>query len=256
MSARRRRAKTTLPPLAKRSGRAVFGGLRRSFARPVDEQLRIGVVGGTGSEGRGLAVRFALTGLPITIGSRDPARAREVARELSERHLGASIAGASNEETIAKSNVVILAIPFAHAGALVEACRDLFTPGTLVIDVTVPLVFEAGKPRFVEPAEGSAAEHLRRRLPDQAALACAFKTLPARLLEHVETPLDCDDFVCGDSVESRDRVAAVVRRIPGLRPVDTGPLESARVVERMTLLAVTINKRYKRHGARFQVLGI
>ena len=88
------------------------------------------------------------------------------------------------------------------------------------------------------------------------ALACAFKTLPARLLEHVETALDCDDFICGDSAESRERVSALVRQIPGLRPVDTGPLESARVLERMTLLAITINKRYKRHGARFQVLGI
>ena len=222
----------------------------------MDEQLRIGVVGGTGSEGRGLAVRFALTGLPVTIGSRDAARAAEVARELSERHAAASIAGASNEDTIAGSNLVILAIPFVHAGALVEACRDVFAPGTLVIDVTVPLIFDGGKPRFVEPAEGSAAEHLRLRLSDQVGLACAFKTLPARLLEHIETPLDCDDFVCGDSMESRERVSAMVRRIPGLRPVGTGPLESARVVERMTLLAITINKRYKRHGARFQVLGI
>jgi NADPH-dependent F420 reductase len=222
----------------------------------LDEQLRIGVVGGTGNEGRGLAVRFALTGLRVTIGSRDAARAVEVARELSERHAAATIAGASNQDTIADSNVVILAIPFAHAGAMVDACRDVFAAGTLVIDVTVPLIFEAGKPRFVEPAEGSAAEHLRLRLPDHVGLACAFKTLPARLLEHIETPLDCDDFVCGDSMESRDRVSALVRRIPGLRPVDTGPLESARAVERMTLLAITINKRYKRHGARFQVLGI
>ena len=152
--------------------------------------------------------------------------------------------------------MVILAIPFVHAGAIVDACRPQFVPGTLVVDVTVPLVFDAGKPRFVEPEEGSAAEHLRPRLPEHVALACAFKTLPARLLEHVETPLDCDDLVCGDSIESCDRVSALVRRIPGLRAVDTGPLESARVIERMTLLAITINKRYKRHGARFQVLGI
>lgn len=222
----------------------------------MDEQLRLGVVGGTGSEGRGLAVRFALTGVRVTIGSRDSARAAEVARGLCERHAAASIAGMSNEGTIADSNVVILAVPFVHAGPMVESYRELFTPGTLVIDVTVPVLFDAGKPRFVEPAEGSAAEHLRSRLPDDVGLACAFKTLPARLLEQVETPLDCDDFVCGDSIESRERASALVSRIPGLRPVDTGALESARVLERMTLLAITINKRYKRHGARFQVLGI
>jgi 8-hydroxy-5-deazaflavin:NADPH oxidoreductase len=222
----------------------------------VDEELRIGVVGGTGNEGRGLAVRFALSGLAVTIGSRDAARAVNVARELSARHAAAAIAGASNEDTIARSNVVMLAIPFVHAGAIVDACRHQFVPGTLVVDVTVPLNFDAGKPRFVEPEEGSAAEHLRQRLPEHVALACAFKTLPARLLEHIETALDCDDLVCGDSIESRDRVSALVRRIPGLRAVDTGPLDSARVIERMTLLAITINKRYKRHGARFQVLGI
>jgi NADPH-dependent F420 reductase len=222
----------------------------------VDELLRIGVVGGTGNEGRGLAVRFALTGVPVTIGSRDPARAAEVARGLCEQHAATSIAGMSNEDTIAGSDVVILAVPFVHAGPIVDRYRELFTPGTLVIDVTVPVMFDAGKPRFVEPAEGSAAEHLRLRLPNHVGLACAFKTLPARLLEHAETPLDCDDFVCGDSIESRERASALVGRIPGLRPVDTGPLESARVLERMTLLAITINKRYKRHGARFQVLGI
>jgi len=222
----------------------------------MEEQLRVGVVGGTGSEGRGLAARLALTGLRVTIGSRDPARAVSVARELGERLPAASIGGVSNENAIAASNVVILAVPFVHAGPMVEAHLELFMPGALVIDVTVPVVFDAGKPRFVEPPEGSAAEHLRSRLPDRVALACAFKTLPARLLEHVETPLDCDDFVCGDSLESRDRVSAIVRRIPGLRPVDAGPLESARVVERMTLLAISINKRYKRHGARFQVLGL
>lgn len=222
----------------------------------MDEQLRIGVVGGTGNEGRGLALRLALTGLRVTIGSRDAARAVDVAAQLSQRHVAASIAGASNDETIAGSNVVILAIPFVHAGAMVDASREQFVPGTLVVDVTVPVIFDAGKPRFVAPPEESAAEHLRVRLPDHVGLACAFKTLPARLLEHIETPLDCDDFICGDSMESRDRVSALVSRIPGLRAVDTGTLESARVVERMTLLAITINKRYKRHGARFQVLGI
>ena len=88
------------------------------------------------------------------------------------------------------------------------------------------------------------------------ALGCAFKTLPARLLEHFDEPLECDDFICGDSAATRERVSAIVATIPGLRPVDAGPLESARTLERMTLLAILINKRYKRHGARFQVLGL
>ena len=136
-------------------------------------------------------MRFALTGVRVTIGSRDAARAVEVAHELSERHAAASIAGASNEDTIAGSNVVILAIPFVHAGAMVDACRDVFVPGTLVIDVTVPLIFDGGKPRFVEPAEGSAAEHLRPaaarsgragvRVQDAAGTTARTHRDPARL---------------------------------------------------------------------------
>ena len=126
--ARRRMAADAKPPSApsSRSGRRRTAESRDAL----DEQLRIGVVGGTGNEGRGLAVRFALTGLRVTIGSRDAARAVEVARELSERHAAATIAGASNQDTIADSNVVILAIPFVHAGAMVDACRDVFAAGT------------------------------------------------------------------------------------------------------------------------------
>lgn len=222
----------------------------------MSEPLRLGVVGGTGQEGRGLALRFALTGATVTIGSRDGARAMEAAARLRERHPALAIDGASNDDTISQCDTVILAVPFVHASVIIEAHGSAFRPGSLVVDVTAPVVFDAGKPRFVQPVEGSAAEHLRARLPQQVALACAFKTVPARLLENVEAPLDCDEFVCGDSTESRERVAALVRRIPGLRPVDAGPLESARTVERMTLLAITLNQRYKRHAARFQVLGI
>ena len=222
----------------------------------MSSDLSLGVIGGTGHEGRGLALRFALTGATVTIGSRDDARAVEMAARLREQHPSAALEGATNEDAIARSDIVILAVPFAYAGQTLDAHREAFRPGALLVDVTVPVVFEGGAARFVEPPEGSAAEHVRTRLPESIPLACAFKTLPARLLEHVEMPLDCDEFVCGDSSASRDRAMALLRRLPGLRPVDAGPLESARVLERMTLLAITLNKRYKRHHARFQVLGI
>jgi 8-hydroxy-5-deazaflavin:NADPH oxidoreductase len=222
----------------------------------MSQQLQLAVVGGTGAEGRGLALRFAIAGAAVTLGSRDPERAREAAAHLRERHPPAQIEGASHEEAIALNDTVILAIPFVHAGPWVEAHGRALGAGALLVDVTVPVVFEGGRPRFVAPAEGSAAEHLRVRLPDHVALACAFKTLPARLLQHVDVALDCDEFVCGDSPESRERVAALVGRLPGLRPVDAGPLEAARTLERMTLLAISLNKRYKSHEARFRVLGV
>lgn len=100
------------------------------------------------------------------------------------------------------------------------------------------------------------AEALRAHLPAHVQLACGFKTLPARLLEHHTEPLECDDFICGDSPAARERAAAVIATIPGLRPVDCGGLDAARTLERMTWLCVMLNKRYKKHGARFRVLGI
>jgi NADPH-dependent F420 reductase len=220
------------------------------------EPLRVGIIGGTGNAGRGLALRFALAAFEVTIGSREPERAVETAAGLRARRPGAAIEGASNEDAVSRADVVILAIPFSHVEAMLAQTRDAFRPGSLLIDVTVPVVFEAGAPRFVEPAEGSAAEHVRRRLPDHVALACVFKTLPARLVEDVDHPLRCDDFICGDSKPSRDRAMAIATRIPTLRPIDAGPLEAARIIERMTLLAITLNRRYKSHTVRFQVLGI
>lgn len=222
----------------------------------MSHSVQIAIVGGTGSEGRGLALRFAATGASAIIGSRDPARAVETAARLAQGHPGAALSGSSNHEAIARADVVVLAIPFGHLETTLVAERDAFKPGTLVIDVTVPVVFDAGKPRFVELADGSAAELVRRLLPAQVAVACAFKTLPAALLEDADLPLACDDFVCGDSKDTRDRAMALVGSIPTLRPVDAGRLDSARILERMTLLAIILNRRYKSHGARFHVVGI
>ncbi len=220
------------------------------------DSLRLAVVGGTGSEGRGLALRFAAAGASVVIGSRDASRAADVAATLSTRLPSASIEGTDNHSAIASCDVVVLAVAFVHAADTVAAHREAFRPGALVLDVTVPLVFEGGKPRHVELAEGSSAEQLRALLPEHVRLACAFKTLPAWLLEHVDEPLDCDDFICGDTKDSREAAAAIVGRIPGLRPIDAGPLDSARILERMTLLAVRLNKRYKTHRSRFKVLGV
>src|SRR5262245_390796 len=222
----------------------------------MSEQLRLGMIGGTGAEGRSLAVRFALAGVAVTLGSRDAARAVEVAGRLREQHSDAPIDGASNEDVIARCDTLMLTVPFAHAGPVVDALAPVFTRGSLLVDVTVPIVFDAGQPRYVEPPAGSAAEYLRTRLPEHVALACAFKTIPAHVLERTHVALDCDEFVCGDSPESRERVAVVVRSIPGLRPIDAGPLDSARILERMSLLAIRINKRYRRFNGRFRVVGI
>jgi NADPH-dependent F420 reductase len=220
------------------------------------DRTTIGIIGGTGRHGRGIALRFALAGAALTIGSRKPERAWETAAHLHQSHPTTRIEGASNYDAIRVSDVVILAVPYAHIEPVLSGVRDAFKPGTLLIDVTVPLTFENGEPRFMEPPEASAAEHVRRIAPDHVALAGALKTVPAALLQDTSVPLACDDFICGDAKSTRDRAMALVGLIPALRPVDAGPLEAARVLERMTLLAIGLNRRYKSGNARFQVVGI
>jgi NADPH-dependent F420 reductase len=192
----------------------------------------------------------------VTLGSRDVARATETAARLGQAYPAARITGASNREAISSSEVVVLTVPFGYIKMVLEQQLDAFQPGALVIDVTVPVVFESGRPRFAEPAEGSAGECVRRLLPDQVAVACAFKTLPATLLRDPTASLDCDEFVCGDSKATRDRAMGVVRRIHKLRPIDVGPLDAAQIVEKMAWLAIMLNRRYKSHDARFRVVGL
>jgi predicted dinucleotide-binding enzyme len=127
--------------------------------------------------------------------------------------------------------LIFLAVPFAGAGDVVESYRDRFRTRTVVVDLTVPLTFANGVPALVDLPEGSAAEHLRARLPSGISLAAALKTLPASVLGG-DIPLDCDEFVCGDSPEARTAATDVLSRIPGLRLLDAGGLETARTLER------------------------
>jgi NADPH-dependent F420 reductase len=213
-------------------------------------------MGGTGAEGRGLATRLAAAGVHTLVGSRELDRAREVVTGLTTEHRSLPLEAATNESVIARCDVTFLAVPFARAAEVVASHRDAFRPGTLVVDLTVPVTFVAGRPTMENLPEGSAAEHLRARLPVEVRLAAALKTIPAAVLTRTETPLDCDEFVCGDSPEAREMTIEVLGRIPGLRLIDAGGLETAGILERMTLLAIAINKRYRVRTARFRVVGL
>lgn len=177
--------------------------------------------------------------------------------ELRKQAGAGTIDPADNAAAFAARDFVLLTIPFAGAAETIRTYAGGMTAGCLAIDVIVPIRFEKGAPpRLIDVPEGSAAEHVRTLLPSQVPLAVAFKTIPASLLGEVDRPLDCDELVCGDSEDSRKRAMALVARLPALRAIDAGPLEAARAIERMTLLAVTLNKRYRSHEARFRVVGI
>lgn len=214
----------------------------------------IAVLGGTGQQGRGIAQRLARAGLRVIVGSRDPDRARIA---VAGWDLGAaSVEVTGNAAAVADAEAAIIAVPFDSVDALLAEVHPRFTPGMLVIDVTVPLTFAGGKVSIVEVAEGSAAEHVRARLPSSVGLAGTFKTLPARLLGDGGRPIDCDEFVCGDSDAARSRASVLVQTLPGVRAVDVGPLSRARSIEQLTALAIAINRRHKIHDARFRVIGL
>jgi hypothetical protein len=215
--------------------------------------ITVAILGGTGQQGRGLAQRFARAGARVVIGSRDPDRARGAVAEWATT---GSIESATNASAVETSEVAVLAVPFGSVDPLLDELRPHFEPGMVVIDVTVPVTFSAGKMTMVEVAEGSASEHVRALLPESVLLAGTFKTVPAHLLGEGGTPLDCDEFVCGDSDESRRRAIELLELLPGLRPVDVGPLSRARSIEHLTALAIAINRRHKIHDARFRIVGL
>lgn len=226
-------------------------------------ELKVGLIGGTGEEGRGLALRWAMAGAAVSIGSRTIEKAKVTADELNQlletriaEHKPHTIHFGDNRSVIAESGLVLLTVPFAHAASTLEAHREDFHEGSILIDITVPVSFEQGRIRYVELPEGSASEHLKARLPENIPLVAAFKTEPAHLLAEIEQALDCDSFVASDSKDAKARVIEAIGFIGGLRPVDAGTLYSARTLERMTVLAIGINRRYKIKTARYRLIGL
>lgn len=214
----------------------------------------VAVLGGTGQQGRGIALRLARAGHRVIVGSRDPVRAAALVSTwppTTGRITADGYAGAA-----AAARTAVLAVPFDAVDSLLDDLRGSLQPGTLVVDVTVPITFGTTGAGLVVVAEGSATEHIKTRLPDEVRLAAAFKTLPAHLLNELDRPVDCDEFICGDSAEARAEASALAGAVEGLRPVDVGPLSRARSIEHMTLLAIAINRKHKLREARYRVAGL
>ncbi|MBI3652509.1 MAG: NADPH-dependent F420 reductase [Acidobacteria bacterium] len=218
--------------------------------------LTVGLIGGTGEEGRGLALRWAMAGAQVVIGSRVAERAKEAADELNQLLGEAKIRYGTNEAAVAGSEFVLLTVPFAYASATLESLHGHWRADAVLIDITVPVSFEQGRVRYVEPAEGSASEHLKTLLPENIPLVAAFKTEPAHLLLDPQAELDCDTLVASDNKAAKARVIEAIKFINGLRPVDAGVLYSARCLERMTILLIGINRRNKIKDGRFRILGL
>lgn len=211
---------------------------------------RIAVIGGTGDQGTGLALRWAQAGYEVVIGSRDAARAQTAADELKAR-LGNDviITGTANAEAAAQADIVVVTVPFAAQIATLKDISGRLRPGTLLVDVTVPLEpAVGGRPtRLLGVWAGSAAEQCAELAPSEVAVVSAFHNVGAAALSDLAHEVACDILVCGNSREAKTRLRPLIAAIPGCRYVDAGALSNSRIVEALTALLIGVNIRYKAH---------
>ncbi|MFF0409888.1 NADPH-dependent F420 reductase [Kitasatospora sp. NPDC004745] len=209
---------------------------------PDVSHLVVGVLGGTGDQGRGLALRLARAGQQVIIGSRDAARA-----EASAAELGVGVRGADNATAARESDVVIVAVPWDGHAATLTALREELA-GKIVVDCVNPLGFDKQGAYALKPEEGSAAQQAAALLPDSRVTA-AFHHLSAVLLqdESVER-IDTDVMVLGEERAATDVVQALAGRIPGMRGVFAGRLRNAHQVEALVANLISVNRRYKAHA--------
>jgi 8-hydroxy-5-deazaflavin:NADPH oxidoreductase len=214
--------------------------------------MNIAILGGTGKEGSGLAMRWALVGHAIIIGSRDAARAHDKAIELRERTKKLTIVGKDNVEAAALGDIVVVALPAVGLGATLpparQACR-----GKVVISTVVSLTF--GGPRlFTPPPAGSSAEEVQALLPE-AKVVAAFHHIAAHELAEAEHDIECDLLMCGADVEAKAVVTELGTSM-GLRVIDVGPLTNAGPLEGITGVLATINRRYKLKNSGIKITGL
>jgi 8-hydroxy-5-deazaflavin:NADPH oxidoreductase len=213
--------------------------------------MRIGVIGGTGKEGRGLGARWAKAGHQVTLGSRDRERGRDSARELSEG--GVPLDGGSNTDACAGADVVVLSVPYSAHAETLEALRSALTDKVL-LDITVPL--KPPKVRRVHlPAGRAAALEAQTILGASTRVVAALHHVSAVHLADPEHPIDCDVLVCSDDDAARRMVIALVADL-GLRGLDAGPLENAVALESLTPVLLHLNKTYASAGTGIRFTGL
>lgn len=222
-----------------------------------DGKRVIGILGGTGPEGRGLARRWARAGENVWIGSREAQRAADAAAEIRREIAGAQVEGRENAAVAEGASIVVVTVPFQGHAALLKQLKPAFRPGTILVDTAVPLAASVGgRPtRTLGVWEGSAAEQAAEILGKDVRVVAALENISATLLEG-DAPVECDVIICTDDEEARQVVAELAGKILGVRAVNGGRLENARIVEQLTALLITINVRHRVHGAGLRITGL
>ncbi|HTT23892.1 MAG TPA: NADPH-dependent F420 reductase [Candidatus Sulfotelmatobacter sp.] len=210
----------------------------------------IAIIGGTGPAGMGLAQRWARAGETIIIGSRDEQRAQVTAAAIQLKAGNqANVSGLENSTACAAADILVLTVPFEGQAGLLKQLKNSITEGSILIDATVPLASAVGG-RASRPLgvwQGSAAQQAAELVPRGVSVVAAFHNLSADLLSG-DDPLDCDIIVCSDDADASQLTRELAAKIPGVRAVDGGKLENARIVENITALLIGLNIRHKGHA--------
>ncbi|MGZ4827972.1 MAG: NADPH-dependent F420 reductase [Terriglobales bacterium] len=209
----------------------------------------IAILGGTGAEGFGLALRWARAGETVIIGSRDPKRAQDAAARIKAAVPNAKVSGDENMAACAAADLLVLTIPFEGHCALLKQIKTAIRPGSIVVDATVPLAASVGgrATRTLGIWEGSAAQQAAELVPQGIPVVAAFHNTSAEVLNG-DAVVDCDVIVCSDDAAALKTVRTLAAKIPGVRAIDGGKLENARILEQITALLIGLNIRLKGHA--------
>ncbi|MGI8727961.1 MAG: NADPH-dependent F420 reductase [Solirubrobacterales bacterium] len=210
----------------------------------------IPIIGGTGALGYGLAVRWAQAGLDVVIGSREAERAVEGAERVAALEGSGSVEGLENSEAAGRGPIVLLTVPFRAHSETLQNLAGALRPGQILVDCTVPLAAAvSGKAtRSLGVWQGSAAEQAQEMVPEGVTVVAALHSVGAPKLGKPAEEISEDVLVCGDKKKHKASVARLIERIEGLRAINAGPLEMARIAEQITPLLISINVRYKAHA--------
>lgn len=217
---------------------------------PEDQAAPVTIIGASGALGFGLALRLGRVGVPVVIGSRDAERAQETVARARQAVPDGAFSGYENAEAVTHTATTILSVPFRNQSETLTNLKGALRAGQLVIDASVPLAAAvSGKAtRMLGVWQGSAAQQTAEMVPDGVRVVSALHTVSAASLGDLEHELGEDVLLCGDSRADKREAAALIERIPGLRCVDCGRLEMARVTESLTALLIAVNARYKAHA--------
>ncbi|WP_299523548.1 NADPH-dependent F420 reductase [uncultured Methanobrevibacter sp.] len=223
--------------------------------------MKIGIIGGTGAQGLGIAKRLAIAGEDVIVGSRKEEKALKIVEETNEEikeYNPKKLTGMANEDAAANADVLILTVPLEAQSATLKTIKEN-AKGKILLDATVPLETAIGGPvsNVLHINPGSAAERAAKILKDvNVKVIAAFNNISNSHLANLSEPIDCDCLICGDDEEAKQVATEIIEKIPDLKAIDIGPLNKAHLIESITPLLIGMNIKYKSHYGGFRITGI